>query len=92
MKLKEARHIIHAGLAWANWTDEQREAMNLALSYMKDEKELNEELKEEYEYWNKTAAHPPRISGYSPAATGVEQYHFARGFLAAMDKVRRAGV
>ncbi|TWJ95210.1 hypothetical protein [Bacillus licheniformis] len=31
MELKEAKEIIKAGCAWANWTDEQKEAMKLAI-------------------------------------------------------------
>jgi hypothetical protein len=31
MELKEAQKVIHAGLAWANWTDEQQAAMREAL-------------------------------------------------------------
>lgn len=27
LEIKEAQKVIHAGLAWANWTDEQQEAM-----------------------------------------------------------------
>ncbi|MEC0341990.1 MULTISPECIES: hypothetical protein [Bacillus] len=31
MNLKEAKEIIQAGFAWANWTEEQKEAMKLAI-------------------------------------------------------------
>lgn len=31
MELKEAKEIVRAGLAWANWTDEQKEAMKTML-------------------------------------------------------------
>lgn len=31
MNIKEAQKIIRAGLAWANWTDEQQTAMKMAL-------------------------------------------------------------
>lgn len=30
MIAKEAKEIIRAGFAWANWTDEQKEAFKLA--------------------------------------------------------------
>lgn len=45
MKNVEAQRVIHAGLAWANWTDEQQTAMRLALDCMNKielvEKEAN---------------------------------------------------
>lgn len=31
MEIKEAIKIIQAGLAWANWTEEQKDAMNTAI-------------------------------------------------------------
>lgn len=34
MEIKEAQKVIHAGLAWANWTDEQQAAMRKALECM----------------------------------------------------------
>jgi len=34
MEIKEAKEIIKTGLAWANWTDEQKEAMGLAYTAM----------------------------------------------------------
>lgn len=36
MEIKEAKEILKAGLAWANWTDEQKEAMRLAYTAMVD--------------------------------------------------------
>lgn len=36
MEIKEAQKVIHAGLAWANWTDEQKSAMKVALQAMMD--------------------------------------------------------
>lgn len=30
VELKEAKEIIQAGAAWANWTEEQKEAMRVA--------------------------------------------------------------
>ncbi|MBU5261995.1 hypothetical protein [Bacillus atrophaeus] len=32
MNVKEAKEIIRAGAAWANWTEEQKEAMRVAYS------------------------------------------------------------
>jgi transcription termination factor Rho len=34
MELKEAKEIIEAGVAWANWTEEQKEAMKVAWNAM----------------------------------------------------------
>lgn len=34
MEIKEAKQIMGAGLAWANWTGEQREAMKIAYKSM----------------------------------------------------------
>jgi predicted type IV restriction endonuclease len=36
MELKEAREIIRAGIAWADWTEEQKEAMRTALSCLNE--------------------------------------------------------
>jgi hypothetical protein len=36
VEIKEAKEIIKAGLAWASWTEEQREAMKVALIAMID--------------------------------------------------------
>lgn len=41
MEIKEAQEIIRAGLAWANWTDEQKEAMRMAIESMDKVKELD---------------------------------------------------
>jgi hypothetical protein len=38
---KEAKEIIRAGFAWANWTDEQKEAFKLAYDAI-DKAERNE--------------------------------------------------
>lgn len=35
MNFKESADIIQAGLAWANWTPEQQEAMEKALKVMR---------------------------------------------------------
>ncbi|MEI5909438.1 hypothetical protein WAK64_20630 [Bacillus spongiae] len=45
MNIKEAKQIIHAGLAWANWTDEQKEAMKVALQCMIRIEKLEKEVK-----------------------------------------------
>lgn len=34
MEIKEAKEIIQAGFAWANWTDEQKEAFKVAWECM----------------------------------------------------------
>lgn len=41
MEIKEAKEIIEAGLIWANWTEEQREALNIALDSMNKMEELS---------------------------------------------------
>lgn len=43
MEIKEAKEILRAGYAWANWTAEQKEAMKIAYDSM----ELVEKLKKE---------------------------------------------
>ncbi len=43
MEIKEATEIIHAGLAWANWTDEQQVAMREALKCMYKLEEIRKE-------------------------------------------------
>ena len=45
MEIKEAKKVIQAGLAWANWTEEQQTAMRTALQSM----ETLEQIKEAYE-------------------------------------------
>ncbi|OXS74899.1 hypothetical protein B1B04_08390 [Lysinibacillus sp. KCTC 33748] len=46
MDINESKRIIQAGLAWANWTEEQQEAMRKALQSMgRYEKNLNEAKK-----------------------------------------------
>lgn len=40
MEIKEAKEIIEAGLVWANWTEEQREAFNIALDSLSKMEEL----------------------------------------------------
>jgi hypothetical protein len=34
MEIKEAKEVLSAGFAWANWTDKQREAMRIAYKSM----------------------------------------------------------
>jgi DNA-binding FadR family transcriptional regulator len=51
MELKEAKEIIRAGLAWANWTDEQKEAMRIALESI----DKVEQLAKEVEFWREIA-------------------------------------
>lgn len=34
MDIKEAKEIIKAGFTWANWTEEQKEAMKIAYKSM----------------------------------------------------------
>ena len=46
MNINESKKIIQAGLAWANWTDEQKLAMERALrTIQRYEKILNEAQK-----------------------------------------------
>lgn len=40
MKIKEAKEVIRAGLAWANWTEEQKKAMEIAYKSMSDVEEI----------------------------------------------------
>jgi hypothetical protein len=42
---KEAKEIIRAGFAWANWTDEQKEAFQLAYEAIDKAELLNAEKK-----------------------------------------------
>lgn len=48
MEIKEAQKVIHAGLAWANWTDEQQAAMRKALECMMKVEQIKEEAKDLY--------------------------------------------
>lgn len=48
VEIKEAQKIIHAGLAWANWTDEQQSAMKVALQAMVDVERIEKEISPEY--------------------------------------------
>lgn len=48
MEIKEAQKVIHAGLAWANWTDEQQAAMRKALECMMKVDQIREEANELY--------------------------------------------
>ena len=48
MDLKEAQKVIHAGLAWANWTDEQQAAMRMALNCIMKVEQIQEEAEELY--------------------------------------------
>lgn len=48
MELKEAQKVIHAGLAWAKWTDEQQAAMRKALECMMKMEQIREDAKELY--------------------------------------------
>lgn len=49
MNLKETKEIIHAGLAWANWTDEQQAAMREALKCVHLVEQIRDEAEELYE-------------------------------------------
>ena len=40
MKIKEAKEIIRAGVAWANWTEEQKQAMEIAYKSLSDVEEI----------------------------------------------------
>ncbi|MEK3955680.1 hypothetical protein [Psychrobacillus sp. FSL K6-1464] len=42
MELKEAKEILRAGFAWANWTKEQKEAIELAYEAMEKVEMLTE--------------------------------------------------
>lgn len=44
MELKEAKEVIQAGLSGTDWTDEQKEAMKVALVYMNQVEELKKEV------------------------------------------------
>jgi hypothetical protein len=48
MKIKEAKEIIRAGLAWGNWTEKQQEAMKIAYKSMAVE-ELIMRLREQHQ-------------------------------------------
>ncbi|GIN38397.1 hypothetical protein HYI36_05115 [Bacillus sp. Gen3] len=49
MEQKEAKEIIRAGFAWANWNDEQKEAFKLAYEAL-DKVELLEKQINRFEY------------------------------------------
>lgn len=49
MDLKEAQKVIHAGLAWANWTDEQQAAMRVALNCIMKVEQIQEDAEELYD-------------------------------------------
>lgn len=40
MEIKRAKEILSAGFAWADWTDEQREAMKVAYIAMVDKENI----------------------------------------------------
>lgn len=40
MDLKEAKEIIQTGLVWAKWTDDQKDAMRLAIKCINTQIEL----------------------------------------------------
>jgi hypothetical protein len=42
VEIKEAKEILKAGAAWANWTDEQRKAMQIAYKSMCDVESVRE--------------------------------------------------
>lgn len=44
MEAKEARKIIQAGFVWANWTEEQKEAMKVAWQSMDEVEGLRKEV------------------------------------------------
>jgi hypothetical protein len=46
MDLKEAKEIIRAGFAWANWTDEQKQAIKLAYEAIDKFEELEKKMTE----------------------------------------------
>lgn len=48
MNLEEAKKIINAGLAWANWTDEQQEAMREALKCVRVVELIKDEAEQLY--------------------------------------------
>ena len=48
MELKEAQKVIHAGLAWANWTVEQQAAMRKALECMIKVEQIRKEANNLY--------------------------------------------
>lgn len=48
MEIKEAQKVIHAGLAWANWTDEQQAAMRKALECMIKLEQIRKEANDLY--------------------------------------------
>ncbi|PAD70856.1 hypothetical protein CHH83_01260 [Bacillus sp. 7586-K] len=43
MEIKEAKEFLRAGFAWANWTDEQREAMKVAYTSMVNIEKIEKE-------------------------------------------------
>lgn len=49
VEIKEAQKIIHAGLAWADWTDEQQAAMRVALNCIIKLEQIKKEANEFYE-------------------------------------------
>ncbi|WP_312507351.1 hypothetical protein [Lysinibacillus sp.] len=48
MNLEETKKIINAGLSWANWTDEQQEAMREALKCVRMVELIRGEAEELY--------------------------------------------
>ncbi|WP_036120736.1 hypothetical protein [Lysinibacillus sphaericus] len=48
MNLEETKKIINAGLAWANWTDEQQEAMREALKCVRMVELIKDEAEQLY--------------------------------------------
>ncbi|MDI2588074.1 hypothetical protein OR571_13350 [Psychrobacillus sp. NEAU-3TGS] len=48
VEIKEAQKVIHAGLAWANWTDEQQSAMRKALDCMMKVEQIRKEANDLY--------------------------------------------
>jgi hypothetical protein len=44
MELKEAKEIIQAGIAWANWTVDQQNAMRTALVSLNKQAELSKKV------------------------------------------------
>ncbi|MEH6944393.1 hypothetical protein [Bacillus sp. JJ722] len=45
MEFKEAKEIIHAGLAFANWSDDVKQAMRIALQSMSKVEQLEKDKK-----------------------------------------------
>lgn len=52
MDAKEAKEIIHAGFAWANWTEQQTEAFKFAYEAIDKAERLKREVRKQEMRWD----------------------------------------